>query len=86
MVLVLYTHELGKTAKKPTVMSISPWIGRQTVVVNAQGSNFVKNPSILHSSFLFLPSMSYKKCFSMQEIYDFPPKISIKNLCMDKKI
>ena len=24
--------ELGKTAKKPTVMSISPWIGRQTVV------------------------------------------------------
>ena len=32
MVLVLYTHELGKTAKKRTVMSISPWIGRQTVV------------------------------------------------------
>ena len=32
MVLVLYTHELGKTAKKPTVMSVSPWIGRQTVV------------------------------------------------------
>ena len=32
MVFVLYTHELGKTAKKPTVMSISPWIGHQTVV------------------------------------------------------
>ena len=32
MVLVLYTYELGKTAKKPTVMSFSPWIGRQTVV------------------------------------------------------
>ena len=32
MVLVLYKHELGKTEKKTTVMSISPWIGRQTVV------------------------------------------------------
>ena len=32
MVLVLYTHDHGKTAKKPTVMSILPWIGRQTVV------------------------------------------------------
>ena len=31
----LHTHELGKTAKKPTVMSISPWIGPQTVVRGA---------------------------------------------------
>ena len=33
MVLVLHTLKLGKSAKKPTVMSISPWIGRQTVVI-----------------------------------------------------
>ena len=44
MVLVLHTLELGKTAKKPTVMSISPWIGRQTVVfeslnLTSQASN-----------------------------------------------
>ena len=32
MVLVLYTYGLDKTAEKPTVMSFSPWIGRQTVV------------------------------------------------------
>ena len=28
----MLTTKLGKSAKKPTVMSISPWIGRQTVV------------------------------------------------------
>ena len=32
IVLVLYTHEIGKTAKKPRVMSFLPWIGCQTVV------------------------------------------------------
>ena len=30
-----FIYELDKTAKKPTVMSISPWIGRQTVVRGA---------------------------------------------------
>ena len=32
IVLVLYTYEIGKTSKKPRVMSFLPWIGCQTVV------------------------------------------------------
>ena len=32
IVLVLYTHEIGKTARKSRVMSFLPWIGCQTVV------------------------------------------------------
>ena len=36
MVLVLYTYELGKTAKKTIVMSISPWIRRQTAVTSTR--------------------------------------------------
>ena len=44
MAPVLYTHELGKTAKKPTVMSISPWIGCQTVVTwNLVGEKNLKS-------------------------------------------
>ena len=36
MVLILQTYELGKTAKKTTVMSISPYIGCQTEVREPQ--------------------------------------------------
>ena len=32
IVLVLHTYKMGKSAKKPRVMSFSPWIGCQTVV------------------------------------------------------
>ena len=32
IVLVLYICEIGKTAKKPRVMSFLPWIGCQTLV------------------------------------------------------
>ena len=32
IVLVLFAYEIGKTAKKPRVMSFLPWIGCQIVV------------------------------------------------------
>ena len=48
IVLVLYTYEIGKTVKKPRVMSFLPWIGCQTVVQRRFAdvhANFVSMPN-----------------------------------------
>ena len=54
MVLVLCTYELSKTAEKPTVMSFSPWISRQTVV---------KEQEKLIAEFYIILIHLFKECF-----------------------